>query len=590
MSKVVTKEPTRATESPLGESRRRRAFGIPVMFLVVFGAQFAFGMWMNARGFLWGDAMSRAMNALVTLYSTDPHLAAIGFIWMPLPILLELLWVAFYPFWPEVVSSGFASTFTTALAGGATAVLLLGISRRLGLSGWIGWPHALLISANPMLFLYAGNGMSEGIAAPFLIGAVCFSTLFWYSGQRRYVAAASLFLALGFATLYEAVPFGAALFTALVLGLLWNSESKKSAPQGRWRAVEGLGLLFLVPSVYVGVLWIGVNAVIMGDPLFFATSSYSNYGQTLAVGGGGLARSVAGDVFGTLEFVAARTAAFLIPGAFLLLLRVLDGRFWRVSTFSFTLLLLSVPFSLVAFLIYLGSSNPFLRFFMYPLFVAAGWGLYEITLSRKPRLAAVWVLTGWMVAAPVTLWTMTNPALAQEESREIQALVEGTDAAQVGFINNIDDKAPLVRYLEENTLTAGQTVALDAFQGWPVAMQMPPEYFKSFLLTPDRRFNDAIRDPKRFDVSYFLVPNPDIVPQDAIAQAYPGLWSGHYEPSTEENPKLEENPMLVEDPILEEGPTLKENRTSKADDEPGFELVKSFPDTPQQWRLYRVAG
>jgi hypothetical protein len=105
--------------------KRRSKLSLPVLFVLVFGAQFAFGMWMNSRGFLWPDSLSRGANALYVLYSTDPKLAAIGFVWMPLPSLMELLWVAFFPLWPNLVSSGFASTLTTALAGGATAALLL---------------------------------------------------------------------------------------------------------------------------------------------------------------------------------------------------------------------------------------------------------------------------------------------------------------------------------------------------------------------------------------------------------------------------------------------------------------------------------
>ena len=50
-------------------------------------------------------------------------------------------------------------------------------------------------------------------------------------------------------------------------------EARVWAPRGRGRAVEGLGLLLLVPPVFVGLLWIGANAVIMGDPLDFMYGS-----------------------------------------------------------------------------------------------------------------------------------------------------------------------------------------------------------------------------------------------------------------------------------------------------------------------------
>ena len=51
--------------------------------------------------------------------------------------------------------------------------------------------------------------MPEGVAAPFLVGAVCCLTLFWHSGERVWIAAAGVALALAVASEYPAVPYGA---------------------------------------------------------------------------------------------------------------------------------------------------------------------------------------------------------------------------------------------------------------------------------------------------------------------------------------------------------------------------------------------
>ena len=528
----------------------RPMLGLLVLFLLVFGAQFAFGMWMNSRGFLWHDALSRASSALFSLYSVDPRLVAVGFVWMPLPSLLELIPTAFYPLWPNVVTSGFASTVTTAMAGGATAALLLAVARRLGLSSRLGWAYALIVSANPMLFLYASNGLSEGVAAPFLTGAVCFLTLFWRTGLRRYVTASGLALALGFASLYEGAPYGAALFAALVLGLLWSSESKESAPQGRLRAVEGLGIILLLPSFYVAALWMGVNGVIMGDPLYFHHSPYSNYGQTVAMGSAGLGgEEGTGKPLGTLQYVVERSVPFLIPAGFLLLVRALDGRLWKVNTLGLVLLLVSVPFGLIAPLLYLGASFGWLRLFIYPLFVAAGWGLYEVASSKHPRWAVGLIFAGWIVAAPVSLWAMSEPELGQEEHYVVQSLLTGQSAQQVGFENRLEVSAPVAHHLKVDVMPDSQAVvATDAFHGWSIAAQMPPEYLKRLVMIADRDSNATIRHLKKHDVSYLLVPNPEEVPQDALVRVYPRLWIG---------------------------------------EQRGFELVKSFTQTPQ-FRLYRI--
>ena len=548
----ATRERLSAVRTPVPTGHRSK-LGLLILFLLVAGAELVFGTWMNAQGFLWNDGVNRATGALVALFSAQaPQLPSIGFVWMPLPSLVELLWVFFYPLWPGIVSSGFASTFTTALAGGATAVLLLYTARRLGLPERLGWAFALLVATNPMLFLYGSNGMSEGVAAPFLTGAVAFLVLFWRSGQRRYVTAGALALALGFASLYEAVPLGAALFVALVLGILFSSENEQSIPQGHWRAIEGLGLLLLVPSLYVAALWVGANAVIMGDPLFFATSAYSNAGYTTLTDTG-VARDVEGDLLATLAFSLKRIAPFLIPGAFLILLRALDGRFWRVNTLSLVLLMLSVSFGLIMPLIYLGDSYGWLRFFAYPLFVAAGWGLYEVSLSRRRRLATTLVLAGWVVAAPVILWAMADPRTGQEENREVLALVRNENAAQVGFdtaAKTLVLDAPVARYL--NSMPEDTQVIVDYLKGWAITNQVFPGYLKNVLiLTADFRFESAIRDPRAYGISHVLVPNPAAAPNDRVVSSYPHLWTG---------------------------------------DEPGFELVESFPDTLQEWRLYKVVA
>src|SRR5471032_1914131 len=84
-----------------------------VVTLVVFVTQLGFALWMNSRDYLWGDAESRATSGLIALYAAHPHLAAIGFVWMPLPTFLELIPVAFYPAWSAVVSSGFSASLIT---------------------------------------------------------------------------------------------------------------------------------------------------------------------------------------------------------------------------------------------------------------------------------------------------------------------------------------------------------------------------------------------------------------------------------------------------------------------------------------------
>ena len=186
-----------------------------------------------------------------------------------------------------------------------------------------------------MLFLYGSNGMPEGVAAPFLIGAVCCLTLFWHSGERLWIAAAGVALALGVASEYPAVPYGVAVFVALVGGVLWASEARVSAPQGRGRAIEGLGLLLARPAD------LRRAPVARGQCRDHGRSRSTSCSGTTDTGPSSAPRTptaavayVTGDVVGALVLVGERVFPFLIPLAFVLLVRLVDGRLWRVNTLS----------------------------------------------------------------------------------------------------------------------------------------------------------------------------------------------------------------------------------------------------------------
>jgi len=511
-----------AGRSRLVSYRRRLPAGPALIFVVVFAAELAFGAWMAARGCRWNDAMTRLTSGMWILHSADPKLANVGFVWPPLPTLMDGLVAVFYPIWPGLISSGVAAAVTTAACAGATAAILLVTASRLGLSRAIGWSFALLVAVNPMVFLYGSNGMSEGVAAPWLVAAVCFLTLFWHTGERLWVAGAGVAAALGVASEYPAVPYGAAVLAALIGGVLWSSEAHTWAPQGRARAVEGLALLFAVPPVFMGLLWIGANAVIMGNPLDFVYGQYGYGTFQRASDPSGIVTYVTGDMVGALWLVGERSFPFLIPLAFVLLVRVIDRRFWRINTLSVILLGLSVPAGMVVPLAFLGSPVGFLRYLMFPLFVAAGWGLYEIAMSRRRRIAAVLILTGWLVAFPVGLYFMASPSLGPEEHVELGVLAKGSKGADA-----MDKRAPVARYLNAHILPEGRNVLFDSYGGGSmIALQIRPAYMRRLIATVDRRFKAALAQPSAYGVGYVLMPDPKSAPTAAIGRAYPRLWDG----------------------------------------------------------------
>ena len=553
----------------LPRTRRRiwtEAGTVRLLFALVAAADFAFGMWMSSRGFRWGDAYSRSVSALLALYSTDPHLAAIGFIWMPLPTLLQLPWMAFYPLWQGMISTGFALSMTTALAGGVTAVIIYRTGRRMGIAKGIALAYTGLVVLNPMLFLFAGNGESEGVAAPGFVGAVCALLLFWRTGQRLYVMWAGIGLAWAFACVYEAGVIGAVLLVVLIAGILLGSrEVTRANPQGPWRAVQGLSTVFMFPSLCVGVTWVISNAVIFGDPLYFAHAQYSDgvQNKALAAAGSAGAYQDKGELLASLQFAAERTWPFLIPIAGILIVRLLDRRLLRFQVLAVAALACCVPFGLMVYVIFRGETIGYLRYFMYPLFVGPGWGVYEIAVSSRRTRTTFLMLAMWVAAIPATLWVMYQPSLGRElESATLHGLLTGGSGNEIantrgrraqgnpeGFINVLSDNAPLARYLEAGPLKRGKVLA-DSVAAWPIAAEISPSELRNrLILSPDRRFKSIVLNMWGQHIAYVVVPDPALVPSDEVDRVYPRLW---------------------------------------ADKQPGFRQVRYLPNTFDKWRVFQV--
>ena len=83
------------------------------------------------------DATSRVANAGYVLMSRDPHLSAIGFVWNPLPSLVEIPVLLFARWWPELRTHGLAGVVQSALfmAGSALMVRRIALDRGVGRAG-----------------------------------------------------------------------------------------------------------------------------------------------------------------------------------------------------------------------------------------------------------------------------------------------------------------------------------------------------------------------------------------------------------------------------------------------------------------------
>jgi hypothetical protein len=123
-------------------ARKRPVFWF---FMVILALELAFGYYLAViYGFMSGDASSRVANAFYVLYSREPSLANIGFIWNPLPSILQLFVLVFYPLFPALAADGLAAVIVSSLFAALTAALILKAGLQFGINKWLSLVFALL--------------------------------------------------------------------------------------------------------------------------------------------------------------------------------------------------------------------------------------------------------------------------------------------------------------------------------------------------------------------------------------------------------------------------------------------------------------
>ncbi|MBV8086832.1 MAG: hypothetical protein JO247_18660, partial [Chloroflexi bacterium] len=152
------------------------------------------------------DGVSRTALGSFVLYGRDPHLASIGFVWNPLPSVVQLpLLPLLRPFGLQLLAGPLQSS---GFMAGAVAVLwqYLGLfgapaRLRLALTG--------LFALNPMILLYAANGLSEASLIFFMLGGAYYLMRWFGQGHYANLIGAGFMTAGAFSTRYEAVPLAA---------------------------------------------------------------------------------------------------------------------------------------------------------------------------------------------------------------------------------------------------------------------------------------------------------------------------------------------------------------------------------------------
>lgn len=468
--------------------------------------------------FFIGDTLSRIANAYYIVYSRDPHLAAIGLDWLPLPSVLELPFVILLKPLGAVI---FAGAIVTALFSAANIVLLRRILRRMGVAGRVGALLLLIYALNPFVLFYAGNGMSEALFITTIL-LLTESMMAWSEGGAPApLLAAGVACALAWGIRFEAVAiFATGVF---VIGTVWWLRYRDNTDR-----LEGEILAFVVPFVYVVVLWILANWLIAGSPTYFLNGAGNTSAYSVQLLRSSNVAYLYHHVIPTAAYVLARCEWFM-PALVPLLLAATVISVARRRALE--LIPLAFPGAVLLFHIYmlyeLQTYGEF-RYYCYSLplgIVAAGLVIAGLPRARTRRghwwrrVTLGVILSATALSLPSTLLAMNTYAIGRQE-QPLLALVRGHPTARTALGQWRNEQA-MAAYVDGLRLGNGR-VLLDTTAGFAIDLfsQQP----KQFIIPSDHDFQATLDQLGQFP-GYVLVSRQKGHESLFIATRYPALLS-----------------------------------------------------------------
>lgn len=516
------------------------AFFLIALFYFLIGVYMAF-----FRHYMAYDALARMVSAYLVWYGQEVKLATIGFVWPPIPTLVLLPFTLFV----DLVYSWLAVAIVSALAMAASCIAVDRIARFCGLSRFWRFVTVLLFATNPLIVVFAVNGMSEAILISVTLGGCYWLLRFWDSDRNMHLLMASGFFSLLPLIRYEAVMLtvGAA---ALVLVQTWVKGRRHFEEPEFRNYVEGRLLGYSGLAIYPLFLWAVSSWFIMGNPLYFLFNDRSALSLAEYQLGG-----TAGLVTGPIQ--SLWTVFFAWSGAFPLMLIASVIAFWAgFSKKNLYLVGLGLFVWLIPLTQYLllarNASVPLLRYFIMSIplgvvLILACWkmftGVPRNGKLKQPNLIMVGGAFLFLLSNLCTFWMLENYPYQTVEKDSWRALTTQED---LGF-SEVDEAIGIGQTLNE-IVPEGSRVLIDTYQAG-FAVVLGAENPKMFFDFTDSDYDEAVKDPPSY-VDYVLVPKSE--------------ERGAFYLVNRAHPRLHEQGA------------------------PWAEIVDGLPPTSLQWRLYKV--
>lgn len=488
-----------------------------IIFLFVFGAEASAGYYLNhVRQLISGDSISRVANAFYVIYTVPPHLASIGMVWTPLPSLLELPLMLLWPLYHPIASSALAGVIVSSFFAALTSLLLFRTFAEYRHSIAFSTFCVLLYAFNPYIFLYGSNGMSEIIFCFMIIWSVT-DLIKWMEDKRTYYAVRiAVALALAFLSRYEAITFAAGIAICVVVILLFSKEfahlESRSRRRETYYLIESNLVVFMTPVAFSVIVWLAYNYLITGNALYFLNSTYSNLGQSGGILNDKALAAIYRQPAGVLAYVLGKAFWFIPPALLIILKRIFTGKVFHKSFLIFLIILVFSEI-LQCFLLFEGKSAAWLRYFMYPLPVAAAWLPYELRTVKNALLKYAGVFLVFAASGVLTFYVLVNPVKAPDQYN-----VFGNNKGSL----SIETQNRIADYINRNLPDA--TILMDTFTTFSVVLGS--DHPQNLIVSSSLIFNEAIKHPKEHKVQYILIPDPKdpLGSLDAVNTFYPGLY------------------------------------------------------------------
>jgi hypothetical protein len=495
------------------------------VFLLCLGLNLAAA---QILGYQWqignADAITRTANAAYVLFSRDPHAAAVGFVWPILPSLVQL------PILPLMRLIGYpeaAGFVVSAVAGAAVVAALYRLLGNFGVRGWVRLLWLACVQLHAHFWYLSATGVAE-VPMMLVIVLLVLAMMRPVSDQLRLIMAGGV-LAVGVLIRYEALAFVAAIPLVLVIEQ-WPLRPLRAS----WSILEARMVSILAPPIYTVVLWLVMNWMIMGDPLYFQRSVFS------LASAPDVARNVGpshplflamGSLPNTLEYVLRRITQANLALPALWVTTVALGLMRGNRRLLCLAVLTGCIFLLTGFQVYSGTLPSLQRYWGYatPLAVILAGACLPVIASASRRGGMVFcgiaslLLIGAVVNSPVQLGAADGGVDERRFSDRLLGKLQDERELRV-------EDSDWVRQQDSRKLAAaldyysaqGPTV-IDTETGFNGILEA--EHPERLIVSSDRDFARALDAPERY-IRYIFVTDPTIGgSRDLINQHYPSLFA-----------------------------------------------------------------